>query len=162
MSVPLKLVVDTNVWLDYYLDRGPRHEAVGRVIAATAGERAAVYVTDGILKDFFFLFQQTLKEMHRSDGLVIDANLAASIEETAWACLRNIMHLALVVPLGAGEVWEAFALRPQHGDFEDNLIIAAAKRVDADYIVTADRQLGRRSPIPCLDVAEAASLEEVA
>lgn len=161
MSVPLKLVVDVNVWLDYYLDRGSRHEAAGKVVEAAAGERAALYVTDGILKDFFFLFQQTLKEMYRSAGLAIDADLSASIEQTAWACLRNIMHLALVVPLGAGEVWEAFALRPQHGDFEDNLVVAAAKRVEADYIVTADRQLGRRSPVPCLDVAEAGSLEEV-
>ena len=158
MSVPLKLVVDVNVWLDYYLDRGARHEAAGRLIAAASDERAVLYTTDGILKDFFFLFQQTLKEMHRSSGLAIDVDLAASIEQTAWACLRNIMHLALVVPLGAGEVWEAFALRPQHGDFEDNLVIAAAKRVGADYIVTADRELGRRSPVPCLDVAEAGSL----
>lgn len=162
MSVPLKLMVDTNVWLDYYLDRGPRHDAAGKVIVAAAGERAALYVTDGILKDFFFLFQQTLQEMHRSDGLAIDANLAASIEETTWACLRNIMHLALVVPLGAGEVWEAFALRSRHGDFEDNLVIAAAKRADADYIVTADKKLRQRSPVPCLDIGEAASLEGVA
>lgn len=154
MSVPLKLFVDTNVWLDYYLDRGSRHDQAARIVISAAGESVALYVTEGVLKDFFLLFRMALKDLRRADGDEIDSSVAASIDEAAWACLNNIMHLALVVPMGTAEVWEAFSLRRGHGDFEDDLLIAAARRAGVDYLVTSDQTLIARSPVPCLDVAD--------
>ena len=42
MSLPLKLLVDTNVWIDYFLERRPEahEEAMGFVAEATAADAA--------------------------------------------------------------------------------------------------------------------------
>ena len=37
------------------------------------------------------------------------------------------------------------------GDFEDDLIIAAARRANADYLVTNDKELALHSPVVALD-----------
>ena len=37
---------------------------------------------------------------------------------------------------------------PLHDDFEDDLVIAAAQRIDADFVVTFDRLLIHRAPRP--------------
>ena len=51
--------------------------------------------------------------------------------------------------VGADEsdVWLAKKHRGVHGDFEGNLVVAAALRADADYIVTNDEDLLKHSPV---------------
>ena len=46
-------------------------------------------------------------------------------------------------------------------DFEDDLLLAAAARVDADYVVTSDRALLRHAPVACLDPADMRALLRV-
>ena len=153
-AAPVRILVDTNVWLDHYLDRGARHDDAQRLVEAAADERAVLYVTDGILKDFFFVFQRTLRAAYRAEGLEVTSSLAAAIEETAWGCLRSLMHVAIVVPMGTADVWQAFTYRRTHGDFEDDLLVAAARRAGADFIASSDAELARRSPITCLPAAK--------
>ena len=56
MSLPLKLLVDTNVWIDYFLERRPEaHEAaMGFVAEATAAD-AVLYTSSATMPDLFFL-----------------------------------------------------------------------------------------------------------
>ena len=44
---------------------------------------------------------------------------------------------------------------------EDDLLLAAAARVDADYVVTSDRALLRHAPVACLDPADMRALLRV-
>ena len=43
---------------------------------------------------------------------------------------------------------------PLHDDFEDDLAIAAAQRVDADFVVTFDRLLIHHAPVACLEPSD--------
>ena len=57
----------------------------------------------------------------------------------------------MIVPVGQNEALRAMTYRDLHDDFEDDLLLAAAARVDADYVVTSDRALLRHAPVACLD-----------
>ena len=41
-------------------------------------------------------------------------------------------------------------MRSVHGDFEDNLVLAAAERANATYLVTNDEQLIKHAPVTAL------------
>ena len=60
------------------------------------------------------------------------------------------MTIFAMMPLSAAcasaERYDMCKFRRDHGDFEDNLIIAAGERANVDYIVTSDRQLLSRLP----------------
>lgn len=46
-------------------------------------------------------------------------------------------------------------VRNLHGDFEDNLILAAASRAHADLLVTNDVKLALYAPVPAMSVTDA-------
>jgi len=50
---------------------------------------------------------------------------------------------------------EALVIRANHGDYEDNLVIAAARRSSAAYIVSSDLKPQEHSPVPCIGIDEA-------
>ena len=68
------------------------------------------------------------------------------------------MGLSLIVPVGQNEALRAMTYRDLHDDFEGDLLLAAAARVDADYVVTSDRALLRHAPVACLDPADMRAL----
>ena len=47
-----------------------------------------------------------------------------------------------------------------HADFEDDLVIAAALRAKADYLVTNDEGLLRHCPVAALDARDMVALLE--
>lgn len=156
---PLKLLVDTNVWLDYFLARNPRHREVARLLATAAkSESAVLYVASLSLKDVAYLLACDMKRGARKAGREITPQVVAAARETAWACVRKVVDFALVAPVGHAEVLQGFAYKAVHDDFEDDLILGVAYRTGVDYIVTHDDELARRSPIPCLDATAACGL----
>ena len=92
MSLPLKLLVDTNVWVDYFLERRPEaHEAaMGFVAEATAAD-AALYTSSATMPDLFFLLCQETKRYLREHGEPVDERFAAAVRESAWSSVRNVM-----------------------------------------------------------------------
>lgn len=76
----------------------------------------------------------------RANGrLSEDAAYAAKV--TAWACVDHMAALATAVPCDHTDVWLAGKQRRLHGDYEDDLVIAAAMRSGADLLVTYDEEL---------------------
>ena len=68
--------------------------------------------------------------------------------------------MCTVVPVGQAECYDAFTLRALHEDFEDDLVVAAARQVGADFLVTGDDKLRRHAPIACLSPSGLESLLE--
>ena len=68
--------------------------------------------------------------------------------------MRKTASLAQVVDVGFGDCLEAFMLRDLHSDFEDDLQLAAGKRIKVDFLVTSDEQLIRHAPIPVLSAGD--------
>lgn len=58
------------------------------------------------------------------------------------------------------DVWLACKQRPIHGDYEDDLIIAAIQRVGSTVLVTNDEKLLRHCPVAVLDVKDALAYVE--
>lgn len=156
---PLKLLVDTNVWMDYFLVRQePHREAVELVRLAFGSEDVVLYAASLSLKDLAHLFENMFRRDVRESAGDVSPQAAAAARETTWRCVRAVVDKALVVPVGHAEVLQAFTLRPAHDDFEDDLLLGAAYRADVDYVVTGDAALARRSPVPCVNASRAVEL----
>lgn len=156
---PLKLLVDTNVWMDYFLVRQePHREAVELVRLAFGSEDVVLYATSLSLKDLAYLLENMFRRDVRESAGDVSPQAAAAARETAWGCVRAVVDKALVVPVGHAEVLQAFTLRSAHDDFEDDLLLGAAYRADVDYVVTGDAALAHHSPVPCVSAARAVEL----
>lgn len=99
------IVVDTDVWLDYYLGfREGNRDACELLAAANrAGVNLLCAVTT--IKDQFYLTAADFKRDRRSrhGGQLNEEGVAAS-HATAWACLKNLKNhgpigIAAVLPL---------------------------------------------------------------
>ncbi|MEG2477810.1 MAG: hypothetical protein RSA81_06380, partial [Gordonibacter sp.] len=88
----------------------------------------------------------------------LDKGTVAAIRESAWSCVRSMRELSIVVPVGQSDILQATTYRDLHDDFEDDLVLAAAQRVEATYLVTFDGRLCRRAPVACLDPASLLTL----
>lgn len=156
---PLKLLVDTNVWMDYFLVRQePHREAAELVRLAFGSEDVVLYVASLSLKDLSYLLESVFRRDARAATGEVSPQAAAAARETAWGCVRAVVDKALIVPVGHAEVLQAFTLRSVHDDFEDDLLLGCAYRADVDYVVTGDVALARRSPVPCIGAARAVEL----
>ena len=100
----LKLLIDTNVWMDYFSGRSDRTANVAHLIEiADASERIALFASSLSVKDVSYLVSAAIKqECRRKTGSLSD-NAIAAADETAWACVRQMRELALIAPVGADE-----------------------------------------------------------
>ena len=75
---------------------------------------------------------------------------AIAIQEIAWSCIDNLDEIATAVGVDQSDIWLARKYRTFNSDFEDNLILAAAKRASADFIVTSDQALLTKATVAAL------------
>ena len=73
----------------------------------------------------------------------------------AWDCLDVLSQLATPVPCDLSDIWMASRQRELHSDYEDDLIIAAAIRAQADLLVTNDVKLCSHAPVAAMNVENA-------
>ena len=147
------LLLDTNVWLDYYLGHRTGHAAAFELISRACAKDADLLYAAVSTKDVYYLIAFELKRQARAanEGMLA-AHAAAAATETAWACLEHMDELACAVGCDQTDIWTARKQRPLHGDYEDDLIIAAALRSRPSLLVTGDEELLRHAPVAALDV----------
>ena len=56
------------------------------------------------------------------------------------------------------DLWTACGLCNLHNDLEDNLIVAAAQRSNATYLITSDELLIKHAPVAALTPSDALTL----
>lgn len=157
--LPIKILVDTNIWLDYFLARGVHHHAVSAFIAKTYGrEDIALYVPSLSLKDLAYQLASLMKLDARRAGKDISSDIAAATREVSWGCMRSVLEKALVAPIGHTEVLGAFTYKRIHDDFEDDLVLAALDAVDANFLMTHDDTLRRHVGDFCITAEEGLEL----
>lgn len=145
------LLLDTNVWIDYFMGEGGSLEAIKRLMAAGAvGELTLLYAPTSA-KDMFYLIPRRLR---RRDDVPGDVSFAPA----AWACVSRMMELACAAPLSAAECELARKLGTRFGDFEDGLVLASAETAQADFIVTNDRAFLAAVPEACITPERAVEL----
>ena len=149
-----KIVLDTNVIVDYLLGREPTSAECTQLLLMHAACEHAVYVSPLSLKDAYYLVNMHLKRMERQASGHLADSMARAANEVAWSCVRALADNVLILPVGRAETLQAIACKSVHSDFEDNLVIAAALSANADFVVTNDAALLRHAPIACLSTTD--------
>ena len=110
---------------------------------------ALLYAASSV-KDVYYLLEEREKRRVRASGAEVTAAIAAAVNEYAWGCVLSMGEMATVVPVDQSDLWIATKFRTVHGDFEDDLVLAAMERSQADFLVTSDETLLRKSPVAAL------------
>ena len=157
-------LLDTNVWVDFFIDRSRNHDLAASLVATARCNGIPLYSPIEATKDVYFIVAAELKRLEREASGTVSGSFANATNEIAWSALNTIRRQSTIVGADLSDVIEAIALRNDHSDYEDNLIIAAARRAHASRIVSSDTLLQKHSPIPCIGLQEALELarEEVA
>lgn len=155
------LLLDTNVWLDYFIESRSGHRDAFRLIDGALQCEIELLFAVTSSKDIFYTVNRAAKYWYREshdDKLTDSAALAA--QETAWGCLNQLRELGTAVGCDLSDVWLACKHRSIHGDYEDDLILAAIQRVGSATLVTNDEKLLRHCPVAALDVKDALAYVE--
>ena len=156
------ILVDTNVWLDNYLGFRKGNAAAMRFIAAARRCGATLVYPVGALQDVFALLVIELKRAARlsSPDKAIGEGDVLAFRRIAWACVDNMRKFAVAVGADEADVWLASKYRRLTWDLEDNMVLAAAQRANADYLVTNDRALIAKSTVAAMTPDDLAILLE--
>lgn len=161
MSLQLSMLLDTNVWLDYYLPWRGGHATAKRLIERALEDNRIVAYAVSAAKDVYYLVAAEHKRVERAEAGSLSESAARAATITAWGCVNNMQAIACAVPLDHTDAWMASKQRALHGDFEDDLVIAAAMRGKVDYLVTNDEELLRHCPVAALSVTDMYKLLEI-
>lgn len=154
----LKLLIDTNVWLEYFLARTNATEPTAELLSRAAEAEDIVLFSSSLsVKDVYYILGRTMKADARREGALTPEAIAGA-DETAWACVRLIRQKSIIASVGADEVFDSFVFKYHHNDFEDDLMLGVANRIDADYVVTEDKNLIKHANGVCIDVEQALRL----
>ena len=161
MSPRFSMLLDTNVWLDYYLPWRSGYARARQLIelALEQGQTLAYAVSS--IKDVFYMVAAEYKSAERAATGALSESAARAAAAAAWGCVNNMQEIACAVPLDHTDVWVAAKQRVLHGDFEDDLVIAAAMRGKVAYLVTNDEALLRHCPVAALSVPDMCKVLEM-
>lgn len=153
MMKPGLIVLDTNVWMDFYLNRENKSRVVINLMDAIEEHGSMIATTDGICKDTFYLLWSELKSPDERDSVEVSPeSVSASAKESAWGCIRDITRHSINIPGTSSDPMRAITLRDIHDDFEDDLLIAVCEYNDVRMIVSSDKKLQSHSPIKCMSI----------
>ena len=107
------------------------------------------------LATVFYVVHRSLKRIGMAEGRFLEEESAAASKEAAWGVVNNIMEYAEVIGADGSDARIAALHKGAHDVFEDDLVIAAARRMNADLIVTDDLAFARHCPLPAMTVDDA-------
>ena len=140
-GAPLKIMVDANVWVDSFCVDHVESLAARAFIGQAAETGALLFFPVHIAKDVLYVVQHELRRSVLASGGALDEASARAIGDAALAFVRNMTENATAVGADASDLWLADKYLALHRDYEDNLVLAACKRAQVDYLVTNDRKL---------------------
>lgn len=147
---PLRLLLDTNVLLDEYIPTRPSSVESRQLIDLAIEQQHSLLYAARAIVDVHYVISHTFKQMVREERGVVSEADALAAAEIAWGCVNNLCEWATAVGMDDSDVWLARKYRALCDDFEDNFVLAAAERANADFIVTSDKQLLRKATVAAL------------
>lgn len=150
MPYPNVVLLDTNVWIDNYVGGREGSKLSRTLISACQKQGVTLCVALLSLKDIYYQIGSELKREQRATKEGLTETQALAIEETAWQCVLNLNKQAVLVPADQSDFTIARYFHQVHPDLEDDFVLAAVKRTEADYFVTNDKKLLSHSPVAAL------------
>jgi predicted nucleic acid-binding protein len=131
----VRVLIDTNIVLDFLLQREPFFSDTELLFQAIDGDRVVGYVTASTLTDIFYITRRHTQSVDRARQAVSEILTAMAISPVNRAVLES-------------------AFRSGLADFEDAVQIACAVAQGIDAILTRDTQGFLSSPIPVLSIQD--------
>jgi predicted nucleic acid-binding protein len=123
----MRILLDTNVLIDFYTQRTPDNSARKFMVASIFGD-IEVWASAKSFTDIFYIISK-----HADSSKVQDAFL----ESFEWLNICSVTGADL-----------SSAAKQKWPDFEDCLVAECAAKIDAEYIVTRDKTGFRESATP--------------
>ena len=161
MDESVRILVDSCVWVDSYLGNHPKHDDSFEFLNRAYTTGATLLYGASKLETVFCVLVAEAKRMVRAEKGVVSEADAASARAFAWGCLENIRSFATAVGVDEADLWLASKYRSVSPDFEDNVLLAAAQRANADYLVTWDAALLRTPTVRTATPTEMLALIEL-
>lgn len=146
----LRLVVDTNVWMDFFLGNRLGSHVSSRLIKMALGKEVVLLYPLVSITNLYYLLRAEYKRGYRISFGALPEAAALAAEGQAWDNIRTLRELACAVGADESDLWLAERNHAIHRDLEDDLVIAAAQRAEASYLVTSDERLIAASPVATL------------
>ena len=154
MPQPSRVLLDTNVWLDAFDGVRPRSREASELIDVCVRKGVDLLYAVCTAKDVYYLVGASLKRQARLAGEALSEGQVQAIAAYAAACVANMDEIATAVGADSSDVWLARKYQRINEDFEDCMVLAAAQRAKADYLVTSDEALLRHAPVAALSVGD--------
>ena len=129
----MKILIDTNVIIDYLADRIPFADHAEQVLTLCQSSGVTGLVTANAITDIYYV-------VHKVVG-----------REKTLEAIRTLCSTLDITDVGRADILNALEL--ELSDFEDALTAQCAKRVKAEYIVTRDISDYSNSPVPAIEPA---------
>ena len=114
----MKVLLDTNVILDFFLAREPHHEPAKKIFELTYKEKIAAYATASSVTDIYYIMAKRLGD------------------DEARGVIRNLLSLLAIISVDGEDCAGALDLPIQ--DYEDAVISTCAAKEDMDFVLTND------------------------
>lgn len=130
----IKILLDTNVVLDYVLKRTPFFEDAKTIFSWTYNNKITTYISGSAITDIYYLIQQAKDKM------------------TALSFLKDLLEFIQIAGIDNEIVVKA--LNSEISDFEDAIQNEAAEKVNVNYIVTRNSKDYRKSKLKIVSPSE--------
>ena len=126
----MKLLIDTNIIIDYLADRAPFAAYAEKVIDLCATGEAEGMLTANSATDIYYIIRKVAGR------------------DAALRHMKALFDVLGITDVGRGDILHAMEMDMQ--DFEDALAAVCAKRASADFIVTRDGKGFKDAPVPSI------------
>lgn len=129
----MKIMIDSNVMIDYVIQRQPFADLADQIIDMCERGRVKGHITASTITDIYYVIKKNLGDQGA----------------------RNALHSlteVFVLDVTRGDVLSAHESPVR--DFEDALLAECAKRSEADYIITRNIRDFEESPVPAVEPSD--------
>lgn len=147
--------LDTNVWIDYFEGARSRNRITVELLECCLSDGYKIASASTSIPDLHYILQQDGKREVSKTGGAVSERDAIVAREYADACIDALTRIAFLIPVGYNDIRMASKLMSVHADFEDNVLLAAAERLDPVLFVTNDKDLLKHAPLPAMNTVDA-------
>jgi len=127
----MKVVLDTNIIIDAFAAREPWNTAAENIILLASKEKLEAVLCASAVTDIYYICNKSFKDKTKARQVIV-----------------TLLSLFPVADVKKKDLQDALGLHVN--DFEDAIVCACAKRVDAQYIVTRNTGDFVNSPVPAI------------
>ena len=127
----MKILIDTNILLDFIIGREPFYENADKILKLCANKKVKGYLAAHSVTNLYYIMR---KYFQNND---------------CWEIIKNLLKFLDVIEIDKDKILESLNDN-SFKDFEDRLQVECAKSININYLVTRDLKDYANSKIECV------------